>query len=397
LGRIFQLNRRELFLFICLGILSYYFYQRTDCFQLSGQSLTNLQFINNDTFRSALRTYPKAWPPLYPSILYILIHIGISSEVINFLFFGLVLAFIIALFKNYLKNIPWIYPALLYGVSAFNFYNMRQYVSETMFIALSFSVFFSLLGYMKKPGLKHLAILIVASALSCLTRYFALFWILPVAIFVIVKVNHPDLKKVCRHAAGFLFFSLIPIAIWMFSAYQQTGYFSGMDRFGLRYLPGGQFCAYGSTHLGTNIFLITKTIFIDFFSIDKIADHSTVMRHYPLKIIELFIGLLVFYIFIRNIYSLIKKWRVKADTIYLIPVFALAYLFAIMLVWGISNNDPLYSRFLYPFYPYIIISIFIYYSFFIKGNPGLQGLLFKMLYCCYIAVNLYKGFMLCAH
>lgn len=62
-----------------------------------------------------------------------------------------------------------------------------------------------------------------------------------------------------------------------------------------------------------------------------------------------------------------------------------------IVVWTLGNNDPIYSRFLYPSYPYLILAFFAGYAFIARWTQSVPiKWLFLLLYGAVIATNLTK-------
>ena len=68
-------------------------------------------------------------------------------------------------------------------------------------------------------------------------------------------------------------------------------------------------------------------------------------------------------------------------------------------LWPVSNSDPLYSRFLYPAYPWLILAFFFAYAALREaGGPPRTGLALRALYGAALVVQVVKvvGFSLSA-
>ena len=64
--------------------------------------------------------------------------------------------------------------------------------------------------------------------------------------------------------------------------------------------------------------------------------------------------------------------------------FVLVYVAALILVWTGSNNDPIYTRFLFPVYPFLILSGLAMWS---THRDRAPRLLLSLLGLLFVAVN----------
>ena len=389
-------------IFLCVIIVSFWVYQHTGPVTLTPQSVSSVSFVTeSNSIIYSLQEYSKVRAPLYPMVLYAAAKIGLSIKIVNFLFFGIILLLIILFFRVYAGNIHWIWPVLLYSSFSFNYYNMTQYVSETMLIALCFGIFYLLLRYLKSVSSVDLAVLSLVCSAAFITRYFALFWIFPITIFIILRANYTKVKQTVRHIAIFSL-SLIPIIVWMLQTYKETGHFSGMDRFAFRAI--GEKAYWNEiTTLKSNMFFTIKTVFIDFFCPEQVSTHDAIEAPHVLGIVEYVIIAVIAGLLLLNLWNFLTPIKRKGEPELVADIscptklliwYSVVYLFSTILLWTIGNNDPIYTRFLYPFYPFAVLLVFCRYSY-VKDyhNAIYQRLGFNLLYILLLAVNCYKSLL----
>jgi len=69
--------------------------------------------------------------------------------------------------------------------------------------------------------------------------------------------------------------------------------------------------------------------------------------------------------------------------------FASLYFVSIIVMWTLTNNDPIYTRFMYPMYLFAVLSMFSLYSS-IKESTIYKKLPFILLYWLLLGINSYK-------
>jgi len=179
-----------------------FFYWRQSA-ELSIQSELNLRFAGRASLTSALERYPKLRPPLYPVLLWMAEASGLSVLRVNELIFLATLPLLYLLARRSLGGVNPIHPVLLYAASNFNYVNLHQVTAEGLFVLLSVILLLGL-GRIARddPGWLPLAVVTLATAGLCLTRYFAVYFAVPlVALNILWRAPGPWLRR-ARDASG---------------------------------------------------------------------------------------------------------------------------------------------------------------------------------------------------
>lgn len=369
---------------------------------LSPQSLANLKFAEDSSFLPALKTYPTYWPPFYPTVLRLFGQLGIPIRKFNQLCFYFILLLTGYYTKRYIKNIHWIYIIAFLVLLNTNYVNIYQQVSEPLFVLIALVMMLIMVQYRHSPTISKLVWLAVLTSMSCLTRFFSFFWMLPLCL-IYIWWNHSrnTIQDKVLRTGVFLGIVGILVSPWLIRLQLLTGSFSGMERFGSRGFGAyGQLLTIQDT-VYTNLKAAFKTIVIDFLSPYRYASHRVInnsslsMFETCMAIIVLLLLVLMFFIICPVLYrsfrSHIEDRFVDsefADKI--IPFhFALLYFVSIIVMWTLTNNDPLYTRFIYPMYLFAVLSMFSLYSS-IKESTIYKKLPFILLYWLLLGVNCYK-------
>lgn len=358
------------------------------------------------TLKAALQ--PEVWPPGYPLLLFIANQIHYPLKLINLSLFYITLLLLFILSKQYF---PRITPTLLpffYSLFAFNYYNLTQYTSEAIIIPLSLFCLMLLATYLQAGSFLALFLLAFTCSIAFIARYQTVLWLTPVVLANIIFYAHQQKKILILHVVTFVLIAYAPISIVLIRNYRSTGYITGMDRldWSTRHLSPS--ISYWTTSTGffDNITLTLKTYFLDFISPFGYATHATNHAPYPISSLDIviIISLLLFLIpicqqiinWIRSHYhsftlsSISKKIR-QLPLPFLVAEFHLIYISSTILVWTIGNNDPIYTRFLYPSYIFILIGVFFMYTFITISNVSKITRLFSRLwFSLLLLIQLFK-------
>ncbi len=115
---------------------------------------------------------------------------------------------------------------------------MHQPVSETLFILFGFVVMMLIAPYRIRPTVYGVFFHGLFSSIAVLTRFFGLFWLVPIAMghLWFLNVDRRPRKR-NKHLAVFLSIFSIIVAPWIVYLKISTGFFSGFDRTSPRELP----------------------------------------------------------------------------------------------------------------------------------------------------------------
>ncbi len=359
---------------------------------LSPQSLANRHFAETPSYATALAELNRAWPPGYPTLLWCATALGMPLGAVNPLLLLATLALLVPVTR---RVAPGVHPAwgiALYAAGSFHAFNLHQLVSEALLIPLALCALLCALRCIDLDRLADRALLCATLAACCLTRYFALVWLLPAfgAAMVLQPADGgraPLARRVGR-AAGVVGIAVLPVALWMLHARLTTGYLTGMERFAPRGFSD-------KTSLTGNLLLTGQTVLLDWLAPGTDASHAAVgsggtFDPLGLSLAATAIGL--------------AGWcgatalRTPAPTggrpgvlWWLLPALSVGYVVVLVVVWTLGNNDPIYSRFLYPSYVFFVLAGFHVHSHVKRAHPpgsaGRGGALlpFRLLYALLLA------------
>jgi Dolichyl-phosphate-mannose-protein mannosyltransferase len=368
---------------------------------LSPQSQT--MFYRSESLSAAIE--PDVWPPGYPLLLFAARKLDYPLQYVNLALFLLTIALVFVVAKRSFPNISAIWLPLSYAFCAFNYYNLVQLTSEAAVVPLSLLTLLLLADYQRRRTFTAILCLSICCSLLFITRYQTVIWLTPVIIYNLFML-HPLRNASLRHSISFFAIAYLPLAAVMVTNYQQTGHLSGMDRFdwSSRELPGSISYFATSTGLEDNVLLTVKTYWLDFASPLEIAAHDTNQLPHSLSSIEMFgmglfilVMLVIAYALIRlirtheSVVDSLNIWQQTSPITLIAAEYLVVYIFVTIILWTIGNNDPLYTRFLYPSYIYFMIGMFSGYSFLRSTSASkISRLPVVMLFLYLNAISLYK-------
>jgi hypothetical protein len=351
--------------------------QRRQSGELSPQSRINAHFAERPSLLSALRLYPRYWPPLYPTLLWLASRVGLTAERVNQVFFVLTLM-LVALYAA--LHLPGVHPflvVLLLAVGHYNYVNVYQYISETLFTFLSLALVLLLLRYRRAARGRDLALLALAGAALAATKYMAVFWAIPLAALHLLFDAPGAWRRRLAHTAVFLAASALPVGAWMGLAYTESGYVTGSDRFAPRFAE--------LTTFDKNVLFTGKTLLVDFASLEKYASHAVINVPYRPSPWEWLLLAVAAAAVAAAFVAPRQAWSAAARLI--AELFA-AYVVALIALWTIGNNDPVYTRFLYPAYPFLVLLGFHAYAAVKAGSASRWPRLpFQLLYALLVVTH----------
>ena len=381
-------------------------------FAYSGFSEREPQSVQSKAMLARSETYGKAvqpgiWPPGYPLVLLLGRKAGLPPRTTNLLLFYSSLLLFGFLYRQVFPGSNPLWALLLYASCGFNYYNLSQFTSEAVVVPLALCAFTLLLLYLKKRTYPFLLGLSLCCAAVFISRYQALAWLLPLfgahLLFSLRKFNRLSLL----HVATFGLIALVPVAIVMRANYRTNGHLTGMPRVGydIRRLPDNLKHYPEMTGPEDNIRLAVQTLFVDFLSPRALATHEVNQSAYRLSwpewgvalILALAVGIAAFYFFRERVRLKYRPTpgkpglRREVSPGFLLGEFFVAYVVITVILWSVGNNDPIYTRFLCPSYPFLILWGFAGYSFVKKASSSTPAVLpFILLYLSIISINLYK-------
>jgi hypothetical protein len=318
---------------------------------MSPQSRINLLFAQRPTLSAALEGYPKVRPPLYPTLLWSFGRSGLPLAWLNIAVFYVGLGALWFAARRVAPERNPLYLVSFYAVGQFHYAIVYQYVSESLLVVLALGAF--LAGTPAAGALSLGRALFVGGlvAAACLTRTFSLFWLVPSFALVGLPLSGGRPVAKLKRVGAFLAVALGPSAVWMAYTYRATGHLTGRDRFVPRR-------THALTDFEHNLWFTFKTYAVDFLSPAGRASHKLINARWTPSAVEF---LLLSVIVAAAIGTLLVFIRSRGEPRRPDPLnthlicLTLGYAAWIVLLWTIGNNDPIYSRFLYPSYAFVAL------------------------------------------
>jgi len=361
---------------------------------------------NSESLSSAIR--PNVWPPGYALLLLAARKIDYPLQYVNLGLFYLTIALLYIVAKKCSQNISPFWLPLSYAFCAFNYYNLAQFTSEAVDVPLSLLTLLFLETYQRRRTFTSILYLSICCSLLFVSRYQTVIWLTPIiGYYLVVTFRSASLRKTALwHSISFFVIAFSPLALFMASNFHQTGYLTGMERFDWSSRPVHGKVGYFPTSTGfnENVLLTAKTYFLDFDSPVEFGTHQAnhlqhSISNVEMGVIGIFILAMVVFVlnlirFIRThegISSTLNIWKHTSPITLIATEYLVVYIIVTILIWTVGNNDPIYTRFLYPSYIYFMIGLFSVYSFLKRESTSkMSKLPFLMLFLCLSAVSLYK-------
>lgn len=351
---------------------------------LSPQSVGNRAFAEANDYATALAELGHVWPPLYPSLLFCADAVGVSPHAFGLLLFGVSIAL---LFPVGRRVAPGIHPgwwAGLYAVAEVHGTNLRQLVSEVLLIPLALAVLWASLVCTERGRARDYALLTLFLGAASFTRYFAVLWLVPM-VFMVLAWRAPGTSGTrLARAAISSGVALLPVSAWMFTAWLTTGFLTGMDRAAPRALAAW-------TAFDWNLTLTARTVLLDWFVPGRSATHAALIKDWAFEpLIAASAALSVALVSA----CLTAAWRggrraLASDPAagWLLLGLSLGYGVWLIALWTVGNNDPIYTRFVYPAYVFVGLAAFHLYSRVKEQGTARQRQPFRMLYAWTLGIQ----------
>ena len=343
------------------------------------QSRTNRSFVlEHASLAEAMESYPGVWPPAYPMGLRTASELGFPLRRVNQLLFYVGLGWIFWWLRRNIAEIHWGWPLLFFCLAAFHYEVMSQLVPENLFVPLALFFFSATMRYSERRSSTALAELSLLCAAACATKYIGLFWLLPIGTMQILLTGPAERRTRLLHLAAFVLASVLPVGVWMGYQYDKTGFLTGIDRFEAKAEAAANA---DLTTFGANVSFTVKSVVLDFFSISRSADHTTINHPYqPDWALYAFAGLIAGIVLANR--QGIRRWvgsapdragawwrdpchelrRSHFSSTWVMGGLVATYKVVLIALWTVGNNDPIYSRFVYPTYPFLVLLGFTGYA-----------------------------------
>jgi hypothetical protein len=348
------------------------------------QAQLNIGVMNHASLAEGLSKYPKTWPPLYPALLWSLHKTTpITAYALNVMFFCASIFLAMLFTKKYIDNNYYIIPAGLFAINNIFYYNASVITSEMLMVVESLFIIHLLARHIETPKYSYVVLLGLVAGVMCYTRYFGLIWVFPTTLLCLFLCND-SLSNRVRYIFTFGLTSFVVSASWVLYVWASTGYLTGMDRAEQRELPATVSFIY-------NIIGTFKTATYDLLSPQHIGDYAAVlfenlsMYEHLLFFVVIFLFGLLFFHLARLVMN--KKYAELIKPKNLPAIFFISYLVVLNLIWSVGNNDPIYTRFIYPVYPVFFLAV---YSLFVdtsRNNPRQKMLPYALILLAAVYVN----------
>ncbi len=389
---------------IIILIPLHFFWKAVARATLSPQSLKMIKSGMQPTLFQAITT-TTVWPPGYPTLLFFshLIHIPFHWVNLSLLYATFFITFLFL--RRFLTSVLALTAVSGLTLFSFHYYNYAQITSEALVTPLSLLTLLLLIEYKRHSSWLLLWSMSLIAAAAFISRYHILAWLLPVILLALLLDNRFSFGERSRRTGVFLGASLMPAGLYMLMNRIRTGYFTGMPRLGgydvRPPLPSQGEAAYFANQVSftDNIRLTFKTYFLDFFSQSTLATHHANRSPYrpsPLEIIAFGIFLTTIALTIHFFLQRRSEQRPSRadDGDHAVAILALAvfsYIIITIAMWTVGNNDPLYTRFLYPSYlPLTILFLSITTTVFRRSKSILYRTSFLLSIILILIVNAIK-------
>ena len=337
--------------------------------KLTGQSRQMIE--RSRGFRGVFK--PDVWPPGYPLLLRVARELRLPLEFVNFglLLVALVLMVALVVRAGGAGGLALGVVAVYLSLAA-TYYNLAQFTAENLVVPLSLGAVLALHAYLRTRSASSLFALTALCAVAFASRWHAIAWLFPVFAAHLVRADHDRPARKWAHCGTWAIVSLAPAVAAMLSNYASTGFLTGMarDDYSVR-VAGIDSWQDKATDFGGNAALTGETLFVDFLSPTRLATHmmSRVPREFAGVEWVLLVALIL-------VVVLCVKWkRASSATLrglldrhrepsirFLVAELAASYLAVTIVLWSVGNNDPIYSRFLYPAYVFLVLLWFFQYE-----------------------------------
>jgi 4-amino-4-deoxy-L-arabinose transferase-like glycosyltransferase len=332
---------------------------------MSVQAKMNIGVMKSDSLFERLAEYPKVWPPLYPSTLW-LIHnaTGLQAGSINKIFCALILLMMALYTRSNIDKKFFVIPSVLLALNTAMYLNMRI-TSETMMVLQCLLLILLLAKHSREPRYSYIFLLGLLTGAICLTRYFGLIWVFPSTVLCLILGSESVTKKL-RFVIVYGLTSFLVCVIWVAHVFISTGHVTGMDRTGTREdVTGGMAVLVSMTDFHQNVVGTLKTATYDLLSPYHNGDYQTVLFH-EMTFYELFLAFVLLAVFVITLLHLAKLSRLQMVSEefkpkYIPAIFTVTFLFLTILIWSLGNNDPIFTRFISPVYPFFFLAVYAVY------------------------------------
>jgi arylsulfatase A-like enzyme/peptidoglycan/LPS O-acetylase OafA/YrhL len=335
-----------------------------------GEARDNRRIAAADSLRPALLPERGRKPFLYPLTLHTTERLGAELESVNRIAYGALLACMAVIALPLLGPAGTLALLVLTALLAplhFVFGHLR---SEALFSLLAMASLLATLRYQQRPSALRLAVLALTVGLAAATRYMGVFWLVPLMALNVALIHRDAPRRGLARAAVASGASLCLLAPYLLGNYVSSGHLMGQSFFesrpALLRLFGYE---YGwLSNLEFNLPRIAHYGIADFAALGG----AYWVDAFPGRPIEWLLGAIVLFAlagvglgWARFARSLAHRRHpgsilsVRDTSTFLAIEYFVSFMAVTAVVWTFANNDPIYSRFLVPAYPFLLLGAFL--------------------------------------
>jgi hypothetical protein len=292
---------------------------------------------------------------------------------------------------------------VLYGLLAANYLLLRSARPDLIVVCAATLALVAFVAYAQRHSMSALLAAAVCSSVAATSRYMAVLALLPMML-VALWLGAGSWRTRVRDLTIFVSIGAGPVMLWMARNYHVTGFITGMSRTKVRRVAPDEF------GLLDQLRGMLSTIWIDVFSPDTLGlrrvvyggeqlDYQAVMLGATLIAAGAAAGL----VWLRRrelatFFSAQARRRTVAfHAVVLVAGYVVLYTLVLIVVWSLSNNDPIYTRYVSPLYGYAIVLASLAVTVATQGAPGRLRLLPALIFLSIAVPNLPKTARLLGH
>jgi 4-amino-4-deoxy-L-arabinose transferase-like glycosyltransferase len=326
------------------------------------QARRNVAFASAPTLAAAIESYVVSRPPLYPLALRFWTDgLGAPGLMLNPMLWCAVIVWtgFFARRELSLRFAPLI--PLICALTGAHYLNVRSYVSETLFVVFAAAVLTASVRYRARASPRGLAWVLVACAGAALTRYFAFFWLIPFAALAVALAPARSLLQRGARALAVPAASLAAVSPWLIHAKVRSGHWSGMPRFDTgRMVPTADLAPLElAARMAKTLYydFCSPVVFAEYWTLDQLSLGRWHDGVWALVIVCVIAATLAGLLARRSQGVQVAAGPESRAARGLLPVFLAAFYLAVCALWSALNSDPIYTRFLFPSYPFIVLLV----------------------------------------
>ncbi len=371
------------------------------------QSLLAAQSLNAGYGFEVTPEIPFAkFGPFYPLILAFLARLGLgvgpAVHLINCAAFAGALLGLHALCRLLGVRRPLVALAL-YGSLAANTLLLRSARPDLVVVCAATLALVAFVAYVQRPTMGALLAAAACSSVAATSRYVAVLALLPM-ILVALWLAGGSWRTRVRDLTIFGSIGAGPVLLWMARNYRVTGFLTGMSRTKVRRVAPEEF------DLWDQLRGMLSTIWIVVFSPDSLGLRRIVYRGGKLDYQAIMIGAALIagcaavgLVWFRRrelaafCSAQARRRTVAFHAVVLVVSYVVLYTLVLIVVWSLSNNDPIHTRYVSPLYGYLIVLASLAVTVATDGGPRRLRLLPALICLLIAAANLPKTAKLMGH